>query len=278
MTTPLIITTAITGAIPRKADNPAVPVTPSEQIESTHEAFEAGSALVHVHVRDKDENPSSDPDLFAEVKEGVEKHCPGMIVQLSTGGRGREPSERGAMLYLSPDMASLATGSVNFPKQIYENPPEFIDALAADMHKYEVKPEIEVFDAAMLYNAVNYAKRGQIGTPLHVQFVLGITNALPARRSLLEFLVGELKELMPEATWSALGTGRFQFEVNKWCMELGGHTRTGFEDNLKIGRDRLAASNAELVKLVVDAAPEYDRSIAGPAEARRILGLRPMAQ
>lgn len=277
MTTPIIITTAITGAIPRKADNPAVPVTPAEQIESTHEAFEAGSALVHIHVRDKDENPSSDPELFAQVKEGVEKHCPGMIIQLSTGGRGREPSERGAMLYLAPDMASLATGSVNFPKQIYENPPEFIDSLAASMHQYGVKPEIEVFDVAMLYNAVNYAKRGQIGSPLHVQFVLGITNALPVRRSLLEFLVGELKELMPEATWSALGTGRFQFDVNKWCLELGGHTRTGFEDNLKIGKDRLASSNAELVKLVVDAAPEFDRSVAGPREAREILGLRPMA-
>ncbi|MFT5510888.1 MAG: 3-keto-5-aminohexanoate cleavage enzyme [Hyphomicrobiaceae bacterium] len=277
MTTPLIITTAITGAIPRKVDNPAVPVTPSEQIESTHEAFEAGSALVHVHVRDNQENPSSDPELFRQVKEGVEKHCPGMIIQLSTGGRGREPTERGAMLHLSPDMASLATGSVNFPKQIYENPPEFIDALAADMDKYGVKPEIEVFDAAMLYNAVNYAKRGQIGSPLHVQFVLGITNALPARRPLLEFLVSELRELMPDATWSALGTSRFQFEVNKWCMELGGHTRTGFEDNLKIGKDRLASSNAELVKLVVDAAPEYNRSIAGPAEARAILGLRPIA-
>ena len=277
MTTPLIITTAITGAIPRKVDNPAVPVTPSEQIESTHEAFEAGSALVHVHVRDNQENPSSDPELFRQVKEGVEKHCPGMIIQLSTGGRGREPTERGAMLHLSPDMASLATGSVNFPKQTYENPPEFIDALVADMDKYGVKPEIEVFDAAMLYNAVNYAKRGQIGSPLHVQFVLGITNALPARRPLLEFLVSELRELMPDATWSALGTSRFQFEVNKWCMELGGHTRTGFEDNLKIGKDRLASSNAELVKLVVDAAPEYNRSIAGPAEARAILGLRPIA-
>ena len=278
MTTPIIITTAITGAIPKKADNPAVPVTPSEQIESTHEAFEAGSALVHVHVRDKDENPSSDPDLYAQVKEGVEKHCPGMIVQLSTGGRGREPTQRGAMLSLAPDMASLATGSVNFPKQIYENPPEFIDSLAASMKQYGVKPEIEVFDAAMLYNAVDYAKRGQIDAPLHVQFVLGIKNSLPVRRSLLEFLVSELKELMPEATWSALGTGRFQFEVNKWCLELGGHTRTGFEDNLKIGRDRLASSNAELVRLVVDAAPEYDRHVAGPVEARAILGLRSVAQ
>jgi uncharacterized protein (DUF849 family) len=273
MTTPIIITTAITGAIPRKADNPAVPTTPSEQIESTHEAFEAGSALVHVHVRDADENPSSDIDLFARVKEGVEKHCPGMIIQLSTGGRGREPGERGAMLSLSPDMASLTTGSVNFPNQIYENPPAFIEALATRMLKYKVKPEIEVFDTAMLYNAITLAKRELVHAPLHVQFVMGIPGAMPARRKLLEFLIDELKELMPEATWSALGTARNQFEVNKWCLELGGHTRTGFEDNIMAGKGKLASSNAELVKLVVDVAQEYGRHPATPTEARQLLGL-----
>lgn len=273
MTTPIIITTAITGAVPRKANNPAVPVTPSEQIESTHEAFEAGSALVHVHVRDENENPSSDINLFARVKEGVEKHCPGMIIQLSTGGRGREPDERGAMLSLSPDMASLATGSVNFPGQIYENPPQFIEALASRMLKYKVKPEIEVFDAAMLYNAVALADRDLVRAPLHVQFVMGIRGAMPVRRNLLEFLIGELKQLMPEATWSALGTARNQFEVNKWCLELGGHTRTGFEDNLMVGKGKLATSNAELVRLVADVAEEYGRHPATTTEARQLLGL-----
>lgn len=273
MTTPIIITTAITGAIPRKADNPAVPVTPSEQIESTHEAFEAGSALVHVHVRDENENPSSDINLFAKVQEGVDKYCPGMIIQLSTGGRGREPSERGAMLSLCPDMASLATGSVNFPGQIYENPPDFIETLANRMLKYKVKPEIEVFDAAMLYNAFALAKRDLIKFPLHVQFVMGIPGAMPARRNLLEFLVGELKELMPEATWSAMGTGRHQFEVNKWCLELGGHTRTGFEDNLMIAKGKLASSNAELVRRVTSVCADFDRHPASPEEARELLGL-----
>lgn len=275
MTTPIIITTAITGAIPRKADNPAVPVTPSEQIESTHEAFEAGSALVHVHVRDENENPSSDINLFARVKEGVEKHCPGMIIQLSTGGRGREPSERGAMLSLGPDMASLATGSVNFPGQIYENPPDFIEALAGRMLEYKVKPEIEVFDAAMLYNAVNLARRELINPPLHVQFVMGIPGAMPARRNLLEFLVGELKQLMPQATWSAMGTGRHQFEVNKWCLELGGHTRTGFEDNLMVAKGKPAESNAELVRLITGVCADFDRHPASPEEARKLLGLSP---
>jgi 3-keto-5-aminohexanoate cleavage enzyme len=170
-------------------------------------------------------------------------------------------------------MASLTTGSVNFPMHIYENPPDFIEALCREMQKYRIKPEIEVFDAAMLYNAVNLAKRGMIEPPLHVQFVTGIPNAMPARRSLLEFLLAELKEISPTATWSALGMARHQLEVNKWCLELGGHTRTGMEDNLRIGKDRLAASNAELVSLVVTAASAYNRRPATPAEARAILGL-----
>src|SRR5512133_874861 len=149
-TSPVIITVAITGALPRKKDTPAVPVTPAEQIESTHEAFDAGATLVHIHVRNADESSGSDPGKFAEVQEGVRKHCPGMIIQFSTGGRGREASQRGAMLYLKPDMASLATGSVNFATIIYENPPDFIDVLAKDMLDRNIKPECEIFDLAML--------------------------------------------------------------------------------------------------------------------------------
>lgn len=250
MTTPAIITVAITGAIPRKADTPAVPVTPSEQIESTHEAFEAGATVAHIHVRSPDESPSSDPALFAQVQEGIVKHCPGMIVQFSTGGRGRGQNERGSMLYLKPDMASLATGSVSFAKIIYENPPQLVEDLAGAMLTYDVKPEIEVFDVAMLYNARNLADRGLLKRPCQVQFVMGIPNALPPRRKLLEFLVAELKELMPDATWSAAGIGRSQLEINQWCLELGGHVRTGLEDNIKFDKDRLACSNAELVARV----------------------------
>ena len=153
MTQPTIITVAITGALPKKAQTPAVPVTPSEQIKSTHEAYEAGAALVHIHVRNKDESPSSDPELFAQVQEGIKKHCPGMIIQFSTGGRGRSQDERGRAISLPPDMASLATGSVNFPNQIYENPPQLVEELASTMLEFNVNPEIEVFDLAMLYTA-----------------------------------------------------------------------------------------------------------------------------
>jgi uncharacterized protein (DUF849 family) len=270
---PVIITVAITGAVPRKKDNPAVPVTPSEQIESTHEAYEAGASLVHVHVRNPDESPGSDPELFARVQEGVRKHCPGMIVQFSTGGRGRDQSARGAMLHLKPDMASLATGSVNFPANVYENPPDFVEALASTMLELGIKPEIEVFDLAMLYNAANLVKKGLLKDPPHVQFVLGIPNALPARRSVFDFLRSELAQVLPKATWVGAGVARAQWEVNQWCLEAGGHCRTGLEDNLRVDGSRLAASNAELVRRITEACERYGRRPATPAEARSLLGL-----
>lgn len=275
MSTPAIITIAITGAVPRKKDTPAVPVTPSEQIESTHEAYEAGASVAHIHVRNPDETPSSDPKLFAQVGEGIVKHCPGMIIQFSTGGRGRQQNERGAMLVLRPDMASLATGSVNFSTQIYENPPQLVEDLARSMFANNVKPEIEVFDAAMLYNAKVMVDRGLLKRPCQVQFVMGIPNALPARRKLLDFLVSELKEIMPDATWSAAGLARHQLEVNRWCLEMGGHLRTGLEDNIKFDKDRLAKSNAELVARLAGICGEYGRHAASCSEARRILGLPP---
>jgi uncharacterized protein (DUF849 family) len=277
MSQPVIITVAITGAVPKKADNPAVPVTPAEQVESTHEAFEAGASLVHIHVRNPDQSSGSSPELFARVQEGVRKHCPGMIVQFSTGGRGRDQNQRAAMLYLKPDMASLATGSVNFPAQIYENPPDFVEGLAKTMLQYDIKPEVEVFDLAMLYNAASLVKKGLLKDPPHVQFVMGVPNAMPARRSVFDFLRSEIKDVLPNATWVAAGVGRAQWEVNQWCLETGGHCRTGLEDNLKIAPDRLAASNAELVKKIADNCEKYGRKVATPAEARKILGLRAAA-
>ena len=275
MTSPVIITVAITGALPRKKDNPAVPVTPTEQVESTHEAFEAGASIVHIHVRNTDESPSSDPELYGRVQEGVRKHCPGMIVQFSTGGRGREQAARGAMLHLKPDMASLATGSVNFPTTIYENPPDFVEGLAKAMLENGIKPEVEVFDLAMLYNAANLVKRGLLKSPPHVQFVMGIPNAMPARRTIFDFLRAEIADVLPGATWVAAGIGRHQWEINQWCLETAGHCRTGLEDNTRFDQTRLAASNAELVKKIVDVCDRYDRRPATAVEARQILGLAP---
>jgi len=275
MTRPVVITVAITGSVPTKADNPAVPVTPSEQIESTHAAFEAGASLVHIHVRVKEQKSCSDAGLFGQVQEGVRRHCPGMIVQFSTGGRGRDPAQRGSALPLRPDMASLATGSVNFPTIVYENAPSLIDGLAQSMIEHGIKPEVEIFDLAMLYNARALADRGLLKTPAHVQFVMGIPGALPARRKVLDFLVAELPEVLPGATWTAAGIGRHQAEVAGWALELGGHVRTGLEDNLRYDKTRLAASNAELVTLAGELAAKHGARPASPAEARTLLGLRP---
>ena len=273
MTKPAIITVAITGAVPQKSDNPAVPISPEEQIESTHAAFAAGASLVHVHVRAADGASSSDPALFKRVLDGVRQRCPGMIVQFSTGGRGRAQAERAAALPLKPDMASLATGSVNFATQIYDNHPALVENMARLMLDAGIKPEIEVFDLAMLYATRTLIDRGLIKPPPHVQFVLGIPNALPARRRLLEFAISELEDLMPGGTWTAAGIGRHQLEVAAWALELGGHVRTGLEDNLKYDRSRLADSNAELVAQVAALCPEHGRHPASPAEARAILGL-----
>jgi uncharacterized protein (DUF849 family) len=268
-----VISVAITGSLPTKEQNPAVPITPSEQIESTHEAYDAGAPLVHIPLREHEGRPSTDPARFQRVQEGVRKHCPGMIIQFSTGGRGRQLEERGAMLWLRPDMASLATGSVNFPTSIYENPPDFVESLAREIAAQGAKPEVEIFDVAMLYNALELVRAGLLKPPPHVQFVLGLKNALPARLELLEFLISELNALLPGATWTAAGMGRHQLTVNHWALELGGHCRTGLEDNIRFDQSRLAASNAELVKRVAQLCAEHGRSVATPAQARQLLSL-----
>jgi 3-keto-5-aminohexanoate cleavage enzyme len=273
MTTPCIITVAITGSVPRKKDNPALPISVAEQVESTQQAFEAGATLVHLHVRNDDETTSSDPERFARVLQGLRRHCPGMIVQFSTGGRSGTGHERGGMLPLKPDMASLATGSVNFPSRIYENAPELVDWLAAEMVRYGVKPEVEAFDLSMIFQAVTMARDGRIKAPLHVQFVMGIKNAMPVDREVFEFYVRTLQRLAPDATWTGAGIGKEQFTLARWSLELGGHCRTGMEDNVRLDRDTLAPSNAALVARVAELCAEYGRRPATVAEARKLLSL-----
>jgi 3-keto-5-aminohexanoate cleavage enzyme len=271
---PVIIAVAITGSVPRKKDNPAVPVTPAEQIESTHEAFEAGASLVHIHVRNPDESSSSAPALFAQVQAGIRKHCPGMIVQFSTGGRGRDPSARGSALHLKPDMASLATGSVNFPTIIYENSASFVEGLAAQMKEHGVLPEIEVFDLSHIYGARKLADLCLINDRPHVQFVMGIKNALPAEARILDFLHSELERVLPKATWTAAGIGRHQAEVMDWVLAKGGSAvRTGLEDNIRVTKRQLARSNAELVQMAAEACEYHGCRPATSAEARMMLGL-----
>lgn len=274
MTRPCIICVAITGSVPRKEDNPAVPISIAEQVESVQESFEAGASIAHCHVRNDDQTPTSDPDRFARLMEGIRTHCPGMIVQVSTGGRSGAGKERGGMLPLRPDMASLAVGSNNFPTRVYENPPDLVDFLASEMHKYDVKPEIEAFDLSHIFQAVKMSEDGRLRKPLYVQFVMGVKNAMPADRPSFEFYVETLKRLAPDAEWCGAGIGRHQIEVNEWSIAAGGHTRTGLEDNVRWDRDTLAPSNAALVRRTVEMCEKYNRPVATWAEARALLRLR----
>ena len=275
---PVVIAVAITGSVPRKKDNPAVPITPPEQIESTHEAYEAGASLVHIHVRNDDETPSSDPERFAAVQEGVRKHCPGMIVQFSTGGRVRDPSQRSSALYLKPDMASLSTGSVNFPTIVYQNSTELVEHMAGRMREFGIRPEIEIFDLSHIHAARRLVDKGLMDERPHVQFVMGVKNAMPAEEHLLDILLGELRRVLPKATWTAAGIGRHQAEVMGWALARGADgVRTGLEDNVRVTKDRLASGNAELVRLAVEAIARHGGHAATPEEARAMLHLRSAA-
>jgi uncharacterized protein (DUF849 family) len=274
MTKPCIICVAITGSLPTKANNPAVPITVSEQVESTHQAFEAGASIVHAHVRNDDQTPSADPEKFAALKEGLEKHCPGMIIQFSTGGRSGAGQARGAMLSLRPDMASLSVGSNNFPTRVYENPPDLVDWLASEMLAHDVKPEIEAFDLSHILKARDMADKGQLaGTP-YVQFVMGVKNAMPVDRDVFDYYIRTVHRLFgADAPWCAAGIGAQQITLNEWAIAAGGHARTGLEDNVRLDRDRLAPSNAALVQRAVDICARHDRPVATWRQAREILRL-----
>ncbi len=271
---PVVVAVAITGSVPRKKDNPAVPIRPDEQVASTREAYEAGASLVHIHVRNDDESPSSDPERFAAVQTGIRQECPGMIVQFSTGGRGRDPSARGSSLSFKPDMASLSTGSVNFPTIVYENHTVLVEDLAAKMAENGILPEIEIFDLSHLHGARRLTDKGLLSERPHIQFVMGVQNALPADERLLDLLLTEAKHLFPACTWTAAGIGRHQAPVMEWALARGADAvRTGLEDNIRVAKDRLAASNGELVELAVAAIARHGRRPATPEEARAKLGL-----
>lgn len=274
MTNPCIICVAITGSVPRKEDNLAVPITIAEQIESTHAAFEAGASICHAHVRNDDQTPSSDPEKFAALKEGVEKHCPGMIIQLSTGGRSGAGAARGGMLPLRPDMASLAVGSNNFPTRVYENAPDLVDWLMSEMRTYDVKPEIEAFDLSHIHQAAAMNRDGRIIGSLYIQFVMGVKNAMPVDRDVFDYYIKTVNRLTPDALWCAAGVGAGQLTVSEWAISAGGHTRTGLEDNVRWDRNSLAPSNAALVTRTAELCAKYERPVATAAEARTLLGLR----
>ena len=273
MSKPCIICVAITGSVPTKKDNPNVPISISEQIESTHESFEAGATICHAHVRNEDETPTSDPEKFSLLMDGISKYCPDMIIQFSTGGRSGSGKERGGMLPLKPDMASLSVGSNNFPTRVYENSPDLILWLAEQMRIHKVMPEVEAFDLSHIINAIDMHSKGLLFGDLYVQFVMGVKNAMPADETIFNFYVELMQKRAPKSEWCGAGIGANQILVNEWSIRAGGHTRVGLEDNVRLDKETLAPSNAALVKRAVKLCEQYNRPVATPQEARNLLGL-----
>lgn len=267
----LVITVAPTGSVPTKAMTPYVPLTPEEIAETAVTCREAGASVIHVHARDTEGKPTLDAAVYARIHELITARTD-LIVQISTGGRaGMDPEDRGAAVRaIRPEMASLTTGSMNFPDRVYANPFDVVQYLARVMQEAGTKPEMEVFEAGMIANALVLVDQGVAERPLHFDFVLGSRGSLPASPRNLLFLT----ESVPTgSTWTVAGLGRWQLPMAALAILLGGHVRVGLEDNLYYRKGELA-TNEQLVARVVRLAHELGRPVATPVEARRILGLR----
>jgi 3-keto-5-aminohexanoate cleavage enzyme len=268
----LILTIAPTGNVPTKEMNPNVPMTPVDIAAQIYECWKAGAAVCHIHTRDNEGKPTSDAEVNRAVLAELDKYTDCDIIrQLSTGGRaGKTYHERGQMLFLSPDMASLATGSSNFPTRANLNDPETVSFLAGEMKKYGIKPEVEVFDSAMIDTAIRLCENTEIDAPMHFNFVLGMKGSLPAKEKTLFYLY---ESLPPNSTWGVSVIGKDHVKLSVIAMALGGHVRVGLEDNIYHSKGVLA-TNVGLVQRMVNIAKAIEREIATPAEARAILSLK----
>lgn len=268
----LIITVAPTGNVPTRQMNANLPVTPAEIVEDVRRCADAGASVIHVHARDAEQKPTLDTAIYSEISSGIKKTCPDVIIQLSTGARaGRDWDARMNPVRLLPEMGSFTTGSNNMPTVVYENSPQFIEALAAVYKETGVVPEIEVFETGMIKNAMYLQRKGYIDAPLHFNFVLGVPGSMPASVKNLLFL----SESIPQgSTWLVSAVGKTEIPLSTAAIVMGGNVRVGLEDNLFMP-DGSPASNIKLVEKVVAIAREVGREIASPAEARAILSLDP---
>ncbi len=269
--TPLIITAALVGAELTRKEQPHLPLTPEEIAKSGIEAAQAGASMLHLHVRDTQGNPTCDEKIFQKVVRLIRQKV-NPVIQVSTGAAiGDSEEERLRVLQAGSEMASLTTGSVNFGKDIFLNPIPFVEKLAQEMLQKKIKPEIEVFDVAMLEMGIHLIEKGFIPTPAHFQFVLGVPGALAATERNLKFLV---EGLPINTTWSLAAIGRHQFPMMELAIQWGGHARVGFEDNIYLEKGVLAKTNAELVAKVAAMAKKHHRKVASIQEAREILSIQ----
>lgn len=269
---PLIITCAITGAETTRDKQPALPITPKEQAQAAKDAVEAGASIIHLHVRDDSGKPTQDLARFRDSISAIRAAAPGVIIQISTGGAvGESIENRARPLELKPEMASLNCGTLNFGDDVFLNHPKDILSLATLMKKHSVMPELEVYEAGMVESAMRLKKDGVICEPLHFQFVLGVPGGMSGDVRNLVHLVSLVSS---ESHWGVAGIGRYQLPLAMHAIPMGGHVRVGLEDNIYYSKGVLARSNAELVARIARLAKEFDRPVASPAEARKLLGLK----
>ena len=268
----LIITAALVGAEATRQQTPYLPLSPREIADEAKRVRDAGASIVHLHMRDNLGNSTQDKALFAEAISLI-RSATNLIIQVSTGGAvGMTAQERVQPVTLVPEMASLSTGSVNFGDGVFSNPMPMVREFARTCLVHQVKPEIEVFDSGMVQNTLSLVKQGLLHNPLHFNFVLGVPGGMPATAKNLLFL---LDLIPPTATWTVSGIGKQQLSMNTLGILLGGHVRTGLEDNIYYRKGVLAEGNAPLVNRLVKLAENLDRPVASPLEARKILGLNP---
>ena len=269
----VILTVAPTGAWPSKNDTPYIPLQPKEIAEDVYACWQAGASIAHIHVRDDEDKSSMDFDKFTETVELIRATDCDIVLNLTTSGQlGLEDEDRMRhIIALKPELASYDCGSMNWAHStVFENSPRFLEKLGLAMQENNIKPEIEIFDAGMVYNALYYLKKGILKAPLHFQFVLGAPGGMTATVENLMFL----KTLIPaDSTWGALGIGRGHLPIMYTTLALGGHVRVGMEDNIYYSKGVLAKSNVEFVERTKRIAAEIDKEIATPDESRKILGL-----
>ena len=271
----LIISACICGAEVTKENNPAVPYTVEEVVREAKSAYDAGAALIHLHVRWDDGTPTQDKGRFQEMVDAIRKECPDVIIQPSTGGAvGMTDLERfqSTEITPTPEMATLDCGTCNFGgDEIFINTDNTIANFGDIMQERGIKPECEVFDKGMIDLALKAAKKGHIKYPIHFDFVLGVQMTATVRD-----LVIMATSIPADSTWTATGIGKNAWGIAAATIAMGGHVRVGFEDNVYMSKGVLAKSNGEMVERVVQMAKLLNREVATPAEAREILGLAPL--
>jgi 3-keto-5-aminohexanoate cleavage enzyme len=267
---PAIVTAAIVGAELTRDQQPYLPISPHEIISAAVECYEAGASIIHIHVRDAEGNSTQDAALFREVVEGIRARCD-VITQVSTGGAvWMSADERLQSIECRPDMATLTTGTVNFGDSVFVNNRGLVESFARRLREYGIVPEIEIFDAGMLDEAMRLLNMGLITEPLQFDFVMGVPGGIGAEPAHLMHLV---RSLPPGSTWSVAGIGRHQLTLGTIALTMGGNVRVGFEDNIYYRKGQLAKTNAELVARIVRIANELDRPVATPSQAREMLQL-----